>query len=179
MKNLGLAKRHGSILVIGDDNPSHPEDFERKLQAFDKDLIIVWHRPDHLKKRRRPGMWKIEQCTRHLSGLHHADGRPKHSHVCARVYVTMVQDEQGSPIPLGEHVINKLREMRANSEAYGGQTERGLRNFIYTSNEIDRLMEAKREAARQDIISHNQRFNRRHFNDFYNLVERHDMRPNK
>jgi hypothetical protein len=56
MKNLGLAKRHGSILVIGDDNPSHPEDFERKLQAYDKDLIIAWHRPDHWKKRRRPGV---------------------------------------------------------------------------------------------------------------------------
>jgi hypothetical protein len=100
-KNLGLAKRHGSILVIGDDNPSHPEDFERKLQAYDKDLIIAWHRPDHWKKRRRPGCWKIEQCIRHNGGFRMTSGVPKHTHICSRVYVMMVQDEQGSPHPAG------------------------------------------------------------------------------
>jgi hypothetical protein len=75
--------------------------------------------------------------------------------------------------------LEKLREMRANSESYGGQTERGLRNFIYTSNEIDRIDGRKAPGGAQDIIEHNRKFNRRHFNEFYNLVERHDMRPNK
>lgn len=180
MKHLGLATKHGSIMMIGDDVPSHPEDFERRLQAYDKDLVISWHRPDHWKKRRRPGVWKIEQCVRHFGQLH-ADGRPKHTHVCSRVYVMMVQDEQGSPMPLGDHVMEKLRMMRTVSESYGGQTERGLKNFVHTSNAIDQALEDKREKARRDVIEHNRTFsgNRRQFNKFFDLIQRHDMRPNK
>jgi hypothetical protein len=166
-----------AIILVGDQTPSHPDSFERQLQAYDRDLVVVWHKPPHWPKK-KPGVWKIEQCVRHIGGFHE-DGRPKHTHVCQRTYVLMVQDDDGTPIPLGEHVIEKLKAMRAYSEKFGGETERGLRNFVKDSNNIDAELEARREAARLDMLAHNRKFNRRQFNQFYNLVERHDMRPNR
>jgi hypothetical protein len=91
----------------------------------------------------------------------------------------MVTDEQGTPLPLGEHVIEKLRAMRAYSESFGGQTERGLKNFIHHSDAVDAELENQRAVAREDIMRHNRRFNRVTLNRAYNLLERHDLRPNK
>jgi len=167
-----------AIILVGSQIPAHPEEFERKLQAYDKDLLVVWHKPPTWK-RSRPGVWKIEMCVAHHSGLSHSDGRPKHTHVCQRSYVMMVQDEQGTPLPLGDHVIEKLRSMRAYSESFGGQTERGLKNFIQHSDAIDAELENKRAVAREDIMQHNRRFNRVTLNRAYNLLEQHDLRPNK
>lgn len=165
------------VEVLGDQTPSFPEEFNRRLQAFDKDLIVVWHLPPHM--RTKAGRWKIEMCTRHHAGELWPDGRIKHSHLCQRVYVWMVQDSEGTPMPLGDHVLDKVREMRANSERLGGQTERGLRNFIQESNSIDEELAAKREAATDDVRAHNRRFNGPQFNKLMDLVARHDMRPNK
>src|SRR5450631_4599787 len=89
------------IEVLGDPTPSFPEDFNRKLQEFDRDLLVMWHLPPHLKT--QPGRWKIEMCIKH-SGENWLNGRPKHSHVCDRTYVMMVQDDDGTPLPLGDHV---------------------------------------------------------------------------
>lgn len=165
------------IEVLGDSTPSFPEDFNRRLQAFDKDLIVAWHLPPHM--RRKPGRWKIEMCVQHHAAELWADGRPKHSHLCQRIYVWMVQDDEGTPLPLGDHVLDKLREMRANSERFGGQTERGLRNFREHSKNIDAELEAKRQAASADMLAHNRRDKRAQFNKLMTLIERHDMRPNK
>lgn len=161
-----------AIIVFGDQTPSRPTDFEAKLQAFDKDLLIVWHKPP-TEKRHKPGRWKIEQCIQHLSGL------TEHTHVCRRIYVMMVQDDDGSALPLGEHVFEKLRAMRAYSESFGGQTERGLRNFIHHSNNIDQAMEQKREVAREDIQQHNRKFNRVSLNRAWNMIGQHNLEPNK
>lgn len=158
------------VVIVGDSTPSFPVEFNRRLQAFDKDLYIVWHQPPFTRK---PGRWKIEMCTRHHGGSR------EHSHLCHRVYVMMCQDNEGTPVPLGDWVLDKLREMRANSEMYGGQTERGLKNFILASNSIDQALEEKRESGRQDVIAHNRKFNRNQFNKLYDLIERHDMRPNR
>lgn len=164
------------IEVLGDSTPSFPEDFNRKLQNFDPDLWITWHYPPHVKN--KPGRWKIEMCTRH-SGETWPSGTPKHSHLCDRTYVAMVQDDDGTPLPLGEHVISKLQAMRAYSESFGGQTERGRENFIRHSNGLDADLAAKREAASEDVKTHNSRFNRRQLKRLADLVARHDMRPNK
>lgn len=163
------------IELVGRQLPSRPEEFERELQAFDRDLIISWHKPPTSK----PGRWKIEQCIQH-SGKYHTDGRPKHDHLCERIYVMMVQDDEGTPLPLGEHVFQKLGAMRANVESLGGATERGLRNFIQRSNDIDAERAAKREAAGEDVKQHNRKFNRLTFNRLAHLMGQHDfLRPNR
>ena len=167
--------RPKSVISCGESTPSFPEDFNRRLQSFDRDLWITWHKSPFSNK---PGRWKIEMCVRHNGGFR-ANGAPEHSHVCNRTYVTMVEDEEGTPLPLGEHVLDKLREMRANSESYGGQTERGLRNFVRASDNLDQELEAKREMAREDIKRYNRKDKRVQVNRLMHLIEQHDLRPNK
>lgn len=165
------------IIVMGESTPSFPEDFQRKLQAFDKDLLLSWHRPPHWPRHRR-GVWKVEMCLQH-NGQFYADGRPQHDHVCNRSYVLMCQDEEGTPMPLGEWIFEQLGKMRRNSEKYGGQTERGLRNFIQDSNSIDDTLKAKREEASQEVTAYNRKDKRVQFNRLIHLIEQHDLRPNK
>lgn len=170
-------KKEKGIIVLGDSTPNFPEEFQRKLQDFDRDLLITWHRPPHWPRSRR-GVWKVERC-----GIHHGgfdmSGRPKHTHVCERLYVLMAQDEEGTPMPLGEWVFEKLRGMRQEWERLGGDTERGVRNALAESDRIEQGMEAKREAARQDVKEYNRKFNKVQINRVVDLVDTHDMRPNR
>lgn len=159
-----------TIAVVGDSIPSVPEDFQKRLRAFDPDLYVVWHKSPHT---RQPGRWKIERCTRHRP-----DGGP-HSHICVRVYILMCQDDEGTPKPLGDWVFEKLREMRANWEALGGDTERGVRNALALSNGIDQALEAKRDADSEDVKIHNSRSNKRQLTQVYDLIARHDLRVNR
>lgn len=161
-----------SIILLGEQTPTFPEEFQRRLQSFDKDLLLMWHKPPHWPRERR-GVWKVEQCVEHRPA-----GGP-HDHLCRRIYVLMCQDEDGTPKPLGEWIFEKLREMRANSESFGGETPRGLRNFVEHSNNIDAELALKCELASQDMIAYNQKDKRIQINKLYNLIERHDMRPNK
>jgi len=157
------------IVVLGEPTPSFPEDFQRRLQTLDSSLLVVWHKPPFVTK---PGRWKIERCIQHNGGA-------QHSHVCNRVYILMCQDSDGTPMPLGDWVFDKLREMRQNWEAMGGDTERGVRNALAASDRIEQEMGTKREAAREDMIRYNRKDKRVQFNRLLTLVERHDMRPNK
>lgn len=165
------------IVVLGESTPTFPQDFQNKLQDFDRDLLIAWHRPPHWPRSRR-GVWKVERCTRHYAGYDFS-GRPKHDHTCQRVYVLMAQDEDGTPMPLGEWVFEKLRQMRANWERLGGDTKRGVRNALAESDRIEQELESKREADREDMIRYNRKDKRVQINRLVNLVEQHDMRPNK
>lgn len=165
------------IVVLGEQTPSFPEDFQRKLQGFDNDLLLTFHRPPHWPRHRR-GVWKIEMCIRH-NGRFYPNGRLHHDHVCNRTYVMMCQDEDGTPMPLGEWIFEKLGKMRQNSEKYGGQTERGLRNFREESDRTDLALADKRELDRQDMMKHNRKDKRVQFNRLMHLVQQHDMRPNK
>ncbi len=168
-----------AIVLVGDETPSFPEDFARRLRAFDPDLLLWWYKPPHWP-RKKPGVWQVQMCVRHVAAeAAWPDGHPKHSHVCDRRYVLQCQDEDGTPKPLGEWIFEKLREMRAYSESFGGETERGLKNFIEHSNRMDAELEAKREAERQDVMRHNAADNRVQLNKLWNLIERHDMRPNR
>ena len=155
------------IQILGNSTPSIPEAFQARLQAFDKDLMVCWHQPPIS---RQAGRWKIERCVKH-HGL-------QHSHLCERVYILMCQDDEGTPMPLGDWVFTKLREMRSNWEALGGDTERGVRNAIAVSNCIDQELEQKRELASQDVVSYNRKDKRIQFNKLMMLIERHSMRPN-
>lgn len=163
-----------SILVVGESIPSVPQDFQRQLAAFDPDLYVCWHKSPFSKQ---PGRWKIERCARHFGGF--VGGKPVHDHTCDRVYVAMVQDDEGTPLPLGEHVFNKLRAMRANWEALGGDSERGIRNALAESDRIEQEQAAKREANVEDVKKYNRKYNRVTFNRLGNLIEQHDLRPNK
>jgi len=174
---LGGRGKGSSIQVMGDATPNFPEDFNCRLQQFDKDLLVSWHHPPTWP-RTRPGVWKIEQCVEHHGGFR-LNGYPEHTHTCRRIYVLMVQDEDGRPVPLGEHVFEKLRAMRANVESYGGPTERGLRNFRAHSDAIDRELEEKRQRSTEDLLEHNRRDHRVTINRLWNLIEQHDMRPNR
>lgn len=91
----------------------------------------------------------------------------------------MCQDADGTPMPLGEWIFEKLREMRANWEANGGDTERGVRNALAESNRIEQEMQAKRDDASEDVKRYNRKDKRMQFNRLIQMVERHDMRPNK
>jgi hypothetical protein len=166
------------IMVMGETTPTFPEDFQKRLQAFDKDLLIVWHRPPHWPRHRR-GVWKIETCTKHYGLGYDFAGTPRHDHTCQRAYVLMCQDEEGTPMPLGEWIFEKLREMRQNWESLGGNTVRGVRNAIEESNRIEQELAAKREAASEDVKTYNRKDKRIQINKLVHLVQQHDMRPNK
>lgn len=167
-----------SILLLGEQTPTFPTDFQKRLQAFDRDLLIVWHHPPHWPKSRR-GVWKVERCTRHYGKGFDLAGRPVHDHTCDRVYILMCQDEDGTPKPLGDWIFEKLREMRQNWERLGGDTEQGIQNALRESDQIEQEMQQKREAASLDVKEHNRKDKRLQINRLYDLIERHDMRPNK
>jgi len=158
-----------SVVLVGEQIPSVPVDFQRRLAAFDKDLYVVWHKSPYSKQ---PGRWKIERCIRHFGGK-------EHSHVCERVYILMCEDADGTPKPLGEWVLDELRAGRQRWEALGGDTERGVRNALAESNRVEQELQAKREAASEDMIKYNQKDKRFQFNKLIDLIARHDMRPNK
>lgn len=161
-----------TVILLGEQAPTFPEAFQRKLQAFDRDLLIVWHKPPHWPKKRR-GVWKIERCTRHRP-----DGGP-HDHLCQRVYILMCQDEDGTPKPLGDWIFEKLREMRHNWERLGGDSEQGVVNALRESDRIEQQMTEKREAASADVKEHNRKDKRVQINKLMHLIEQHDLRPNK
>ena len=82
-------------------------------------------------------------------------------------------------LPLGDHVFDKLRQMRSNTEPFGGANERGLKNFREYTDRVDQEMCQKshdpmREVARLNSIDHQIQPNRARM-----LMQRHDMRPNR
>jgi hypothetical protein len=164
-----------SVIVLGEQTPSIPVNFQRRLSAFDSDLYVVWHKSPASKQ---PGRWKIERCTRHFGGRTES-GRKVHDHTCVRVYILMCQDEEGTPKPLGDWVFEKLREMRSKWEALGGDTARGIQNALAESDRIEAELQTKREAAREDMITYNRKDKRLQINRLFNLIERHDLRPNR
>jgi hypothetical protein len=166
------------IVVIGEATPSFPEDFQHRLQALDKDLLIIWHRPPHLPPHRH-GVWKIEICLRHHGKGYDFKGLPLHDHTCQRGYVLMCQDAEGTPMPLGDWIFEKLREMRHNWETLGGNTDRGVKNAIAESDRIEHEMTQKREAASEDVKRYNRKDKRIQINKLVHLVQQHDLRPNK
>jgi len=71
------------IAVIGESTPTFPKEFQRRLQALDKDLLITWHRPPFWPPHRR-GVWKIEHCIEHHGKGFDLQGTPIHDHTCRR-----------------------------------------------------------------------------------------------
>jgi hypothetical protein len=168
-------QRPKGIVVVGDSTPDFPEEFQRKLQGFDRDLLVAWHQPPFVRK---PGRWKIERCIRHFGKGFDVTGRPLHDHTCERVYVLMCQDDEDTPMPLGDWLFVKLGEMRHNWETLGGDTERGIQNAIAQSNSVEQEMQQKREQASVDMISYNRKDKRFQINKLLHLIQQHDVAPN-
>ena len=153
------------ILLVGDDHLEPSEEFKAKLKAFDPDLCVSWSRTKH--------RFVIEQCVEHNAPT------AEHNHLCRKSYVWMVQDEEKTMMPLCDKVFDKLRQMRANTESFGGPTERGLHNFKLYTDGIDEERKQKGAAAMREIARLNSLDNRVQLNKAHMLITRHDMRPNK
>jgi hypothetical protein len=106
----------GELLIVGDTQREAPEEFKRKLRAFDPDLLVAYD----LRRHR----WKIEQCVRHLApGV-------EHSHVCDRVYVWLVQTPEGDYLGLDnwEGIREKLCAMDTRAQGFSPD-EKGLERY--------------------------------------------------
>lgn len=155
------------ILLVGEGGcPNPDEGFIQRLLSFDKDLTVGWNK---LKNR-----WVIEQCIEHHGGY-----GSRHSYLCRRAYVWLVQDEDGDMMPLCERVMSKLREMRAYSESFGGQTERGLRNFKQYTDSVETELRAERERKMHAVMQEAARDGKRQLEQVRHLMQQHDMRPNR
>ncbi len=140
-----------SIMMVGDDTPSISEQFVDRLKSFDPDLCVSWSASRH--------RFVIEQCVEHLAPT------AVHTHLCRKIYVWMVQDDDKCMLPLGDHVFDKLKKMAANVESFGGPTPRGLRNFIDYGNKFDEERKAKEAAAMREVARLNSLDNRVQLNN--------------
>lgn len=150
--------------------PSIPAEFLRNLKSFDTDLFVLW---SPIRQR-----YFIHQCTEHVTqGVPVNNG---HSQLCRSSYVLACQDVDGAMVPLNDRVLNTLRKMRATSETFGGQTERGLQNYKQYSRNVGKEIEEKRETDLQDTVKHAHKSNRITWNKLWALAERHLFTsPNK
>jgi hypothetical protein len=141
--------------------PAIPGEFLQTLRAFDADLFVLWS-----PTRER---YLIHQCTQHvLEGPKINNG---HTQLCRSVYVVICQDRDGFMLPLNDRVMSTLREMRAHSESYGGQTPQGLANFRRHTAGLDREIESKRDAKMRDNLAHNRKWHRVQFNKLHTMFQ--------
>lgn len=150
------------IQVLRDEAPKIPPGFAGRLERLDPSLLLFWNP----RKRK----WVVEQC------VHHYAPTAAHSHLCERIYVWMVQSEQGDPMPLGDHVLDKLRAIDLQRQGFGpGDREKFIRGLNAEQLELER----KRDAEIADIMRHNSRLNRAQLAQAWTLIQRHDLRPNR
>lgn len=142
--------------------PAIPESFREMLRKYDPDLLISWNT---FRKR-----FVIEQCVQHLSG------RPEHTHICRRNYVVIVQDGEGSMVPLGEGVIQMIAERDNQRRGYGPQD---LARFIRDRREERDSVTRKGYDAGRDAIKHATRDGRRQLLKAAHLIQQHSLEVNK
>lgn len=153
------------------DAPAVSSQFLRTLQSYEPSLLITWH-----AKRRR---FMVEQCTEHYDGYGKNEaGHPKHERLCRRVYVCMVEDEDGGMAPLGPHVIEKLKSIDT-AKKYGTGPD-ALARFLADSDAQQAELTAENERKQNEAIQYSRKHNKNWFQKAWNLIERHDvLRPNK
>ncbi len=151
----------GLVQLVGSGAPRASEEFQTRLRRFDPTLLVSWNP--------RRGKWVIEQCVGHHGGA-------GHSHLCERIYVWMVQTEKGDPMPLGDHVLQKLASIDNAKRGFGPEHREA---FIRSLNDEQLELDRKREAEIEDVFHHNSRFNRPQLAKAWNLIQRHDLRVNR
>lgn len=139
------------------------EEFKVKLHAFDPKLTVSWN---DLKQR-----FVIEMCEQHLSGL------TEHNHLCRRSYVWLVQDEEdGSMLPLGEHVLDKLRSIDNERKGYGPEDAAA---FIRDFKANDKSIRDKISRDQSDAVKHASRMNRIQLRKALHLIQQHSLEVNQ
>lgn len=147
-------------------NRTPPSDFVKRLQnIFGKSMHVEWNP--------RKNKWVIEECIGH-----NGEVMATHGHLCRRVYVWLVRDEDTDEyMPLNERVIDKLHSMET-ARRYG-TGEAALQRFLIESRNFDENKKQKDEALARETMIHSRKSNRTTFNKFMDLFRRHDLRPNR
>jgi hypothetical protein len=166
--------QHGGLLVPAHvvENREPPRDFVRRLQSiFGRDMHVTWH----VGKRK----FVIEQCIEHFPNGEGPEGLVIHNHLCRRVYVWLVRDEETNEyMPLTDRVIQKLHEMETYRK-YGTGPE-ALARFRAESAAFDRDQKTKQKEDAHGVFQYLKRHNRIVRNKLKTMMGRHDwLRPHK
>jgi hypothetical protein len=127
------------ITLVTDDfsGPKVSEKFLFQLKSYDPTLLVRWNS--------RKMRFVIEQCTRH-----HAPG-PEHTHICERIYVFLVQDDDGCMMSLGDQVIEKIKARDVTRAGYGPND---LRRWISDQDAKETKVREKIELDQRDAVRH-------------------------
>lgn len=135
-----------------------PDWFASQLREIDPNLIVYFN--PHRQR------WIIDRCTR--GGVHNA---PLHTHTpeCKTTNVRVVQEKDGSYMPLCQQVLDELKASDAWS-AFGNEE-----NFSrhYDNEAVED--EARRERQIDALYREASADNRRQLLKAYDLTQRHDV----
>lgn len=124
------------ITLVTDDftGPAISETFKRELRALDPTLLIRWN-PRRMR-------FVIEQCTEH-----HAPG-PEHDHLCARIYVLLVQDPEGGMMSPSSATLEQIKARDVTKAGYGpGDLQRWTKERADEDAETRKTIERKQREA--------------------------------
>lgn len=145
------------------------DEFLRHLRNIDPTLLVSWN-----PRRERH---QIEQCIGRCQGKMES-GIFKHFHTCDRIFVWLVESEDGTRLPLGDKVLDKLKSMDT-SRKYGVGPD-ALAKYQKDSAEEERKRAEKIAADTREIARLSTKDNKRQFKRVIDLIRRHDVyRPNK
>ena len=134
------------ITLVTDDfsGPRVPEKFLFQLRSYDPSLLVQWN----YKKMR----FVIEQCTQHLAPTQ------EHTHICARIYVLLVQDPEGGMMSLGDSVIEQLKARDVTKAGYGPND---LQRWIDDRNREEDVTRNEIATKQREAVKHASAYGRR------------------
>lgn len=144
-----------------------PEGFLARLREFDPALTAAWN-----ARRQR---FVIEQCVKHHAPTEH------HTHVCERVYVWLVQTEDGPgggflSLDNVDHILRKLASIDLRRQGYGPEDHgRFCSDRQY---ELEKERE-KAESAAKELPRLARKDNWLSMNRAMLLLEKHGLRVNR
>lgn len=152
------------IVLPGDlsEGPAIPDSFRNALRQYDPSLIVAWN---PMKRRH-----VIEQCIEHLSPT------PGHSHICRRNYVLLVQDADGFMMPLGDRVMDMVKERDVSTAGYGPGD---LARFQRDTKGAGLAEKLRREKEGENVIRYASRHNRRQLRKAIHLMQQHSLDVNQ
>ena len=144
------------------EGPAIPESFIAQLRQYDSTLLVAWN---SIKNR-----FVIEKCDEH-----YAEG-PAHSHLCRRSYVLMAQDDEGVMLPLGDHVMDKIRAADVTRAGYGPDD---LAKFLADQKAVLKKDHEDRDKKMRDAVRHGSKLNRRQLLRAIHLIQQHNLTVNQ
>lgn len=147
---------------MGGGRPSIPSDFAEKLRLYNPQLHIEWSE----KKKR----FLITQCDQHLSATN------EHTHICRRSYVWLVRDEEDNNafMPLGDHVIEKLKSFDLRVQGYGPEDHA---RWCADRAAEDKANREEIERKQKESVVNARKDNRRQLLRAIHLMQKHTMEP--